>query len=231
MIRSGEVMEKEISDRVIYKLYNTIAYFIAINLCFMAANLLFLAVFFGFGLSKESLFLVILSLIPLGPSMVATSEAMGKFFRKEEVSPFSDFFKSYIKNFRQTIKFWMGEVMIGAILIFNISYIMQVQNLYLILPILLFMCVMVILTNIYAVFYITKFEMDTRSLWVISIYSIYKYWKTTLLSIVILIASATLYIQLPIVSVLALFSIIAYLINYNLQKIETKVKERFVNGG
>lgn len=209
-------MSKAITERPSYIATKYLYVFFVINVYFLLGNITFIAVYFLADFTFENILLFYLTLIPAGPAIAAVLSTMGKFIREREVSPTLDYWRSYKRNFGIAIKYWLIQLTILFILVVDFYYATRHINiaspLFLIL---LFVCLMIMM---YAFPILTRFEVKLKNLFIVSIYSNFKYFKTTLLNATSIIAFGFIFHFIPSVSSLFIASLIGFFIMYNLQE-------------
>lgn len=204
-----------ITDRPLYKITQYIYYFFMINFYFIICNILFFVAFYLADFTIKNILLFYVTLIPMGPSITAVLSTMGKLVREKDLSPTVDFFKAYKLNFVDTMKYWFIQLTILLILVIDIYY--SINNSNILSPVFLIFIIVCIFIMIYAFPIISRFEVKIKNLFIISIYSNFKFPKATLLNASTIIAFGFIYFNLPSLSTLFSVSLIGYFIMYNLQ--------------
>ncbi|WP_186578222.1 YesL family protein [Aquibacillus kalidii] len=208
-------MSKPITDRPIYVAMRYMYVFLLINIYFLLCNITFIVVYFLADFTFENILLFYLTLIPAGPAIAAVLSSMGRFIREREISPTLDYWKAYKRNFGISMRYWFIQLTVMFILVVDFYYATRNINaaspLFLIL---LFICGMIMM---YAFPILTRFEVKMKNLFLISIYSNFKYFKTTLLNATSIISFGFIFYYIPSISSLFAVSLICFFIMFNLQ--------------
>ena len=208
-------MSKSITDRPIYIVMKYLYYFLVTNFYFVLSNILFFLAFYLADFTFKNILLFYVTLIPMGPSITALLSTMGKLVRQKEVNPTSEYFKSYKSNFTITMKYWMIQLTFIFILLIDVYYSTNNENIF--SPLFLILLIISLFVMLYAFPIISRFEVKIKNLFIISLYSNFKFLKATLLNMSSLVAFGIIYINFPSISSLFSISLIAYFIMYNLQ--------------
>ena len=211
-------MNKYVTEKPLYIVANYIYAFFMTNLYFLIANLLFFFVYFSIELTAGLVWILFISLIPVGPAIGALLYNMGKLVREKEISPTRDFFKGYVKNFKISVLFWLIQLVFFMVLITNLRQTeLELQP---ILAIFYFILVFFLfLVSCYGFAILSRFEVTLKNLYIISAYYVFKYWKRTLLNLGGAIFSLLLFIQFPIFATLFLASGVGWALMSNLKAI------------
>lgn len=207
---------KSIIDRPVYTIMKYLYYFLITNFYFVLCNILFFSAFYLVDFTFENILLFFVTLIPMGPSVTALFFTMGKLVRQKEVNPTSEYFKAYKSNFLMTMKYWSIQLTIIFILVIDVYYSTSNDNI--LSPFFLILLLICLFIMLYAFPIIARFEVKIKNLFIISIYSNFKFPKAALLNMSSLIAFGIIYIKLPSISSLFSISLLAYFIMYNLQE-------------
>jgi len=205
-----------ILDRPVYTIMKYLYYFLITNFYFVLCNILFFSAFYLVDFTFENILLFFVTLIPMGPSVTALFSTMGKLVRHKEINPTSEYFKAYKSNFLITMKYWTIQLTIIIILLIDVYYSTSNDNI--LSPFFLILLLICLFVMLYAFPIISRFEVNIKNLFIISIYSNFKFPKATLLNISSLIAFGIIYISLPSISSLFSISLLAYFIMYNLHE-------------
>lgn len=208
-------MSKSVTDKPLYIITKYIYYFFITNFYFVVCNILFFIVFILVDFVYENILLYYITLIPMGPSITALLSTMGKLAREKEVSPTSNYFKAYKANFLSTMKYWLIQLTIIFILLIDFNYSTNHSNI--LSPVFLILLIVSLFIMLYAFPIISRFEVKLKNLFIISIYSNFKYFKTTLINASTLIAFGFIFFTFPSVSFLFASSLIGFFIMFNLQ--------------
>lgn len=186
------------------------------NLYFILCNLLFFIVFYLADFVFENILLFYITLIPMGPAITAVLSTMGKLVREKDIQVTRDFFKAYTLNFWPTMKYWFIQLTILLILAIDIGYSTNHSNIF--SPVFFILMIVCVFIMIYAFPIISRFEVKLKNLFIVSIYSNFKYFKATLLNITSIGAFVIIYWNFPSISFLFSISLIGYFVMLNLQQ-------------
>lgn len=208
-------MAKAITDRPLYIFTKYLYAFLVTNFYFVVSNLLFFIAYFLADFTFENILLYYITLIPMGPSLTAVFFTMGKLVREREVSPTPEYWKAYKNSFGTSFKYWFIQLTIMFIIMVDIYY--STSNVNILSPLYLVLLVFSLLVMMYAFPIIARFEVKIRNLIIISVYSIFRFFKSTLLNTTSIIAFGVIFFYLPSISSLFFISLIAFFVMYNLQ--------------
>ncbi|MEK5038147.1 YesL family protein [Sporosarcina sp. FSL K6-3457] len=220
---------KSIIDRPIYIIMKYVYYFLVTNFYFVLCNSLFFLVFYLADFTFENILLFFIASIPMGPSITALFSTMGKLVREKEMNPTSEYFKAYKANFFITMKYWMIQLSIIFILLIDVHYSTSNDNI--LSPFFLILLLICLFIMLYAFPIISRFEVKIKSLFIISIYSNFKFLKASLVNITSLIAFAIISINFPSISSLFSISLLVYFIMYNLREPLERLKVELSENG
>jgi|SRR5690625_1442276 len=209
-------MAKPITDRPIYTFTRYVYYFFIINLYFFLSNILFFIVFYAAEFVFENILLFYVTLIPMGPSIVAVLATMGKLICEGEVNPTSEYFKTYKMNVLPALKYWLIQLTIMLILSVDIFYSVNRSNIF--SPLFLILLIVCLFIMSYAFPIIARFEVKIKNVFTIAIYANFKFPKTTLLNITTIVAFGFIYYHVPGLSTLFIVSLTGFFLMYNLQQ-------------
>lgn len=207
------------TERPLFIIINYIYMLFMINIYFVFSNLLFFYGYFFADTAFDYLAIIFISLIPMGPALAAVFYTMGKLVREKEISPMKDFIKGYKQNFKISLSYWLGQLSLLFILTLNYYYITRTGELTGLLPLFLSLGFFLLTLNLYAFPILTRFEMKTKNLWILSAYCFFKHWKLTLLNLTTVISFVFIYYQFASLLFLFFSSLLAYFLMYNLRNL------------
>ena len=209
-------MAKLINERPLYLIAQYVYYFLIVNLQFLLANSLFIISLFLFEWTLDNILLFYLVLLPAGPSLASLYATMGKLIRTKDVRPFLDFWLYYKKLFRIGLTYWAIQWTVIVILLVDIRY----ANIHMstLSPALWVLLIFSLFIMLYAVPILTRFEVRIKNLLLVSVYSIFKFFKTTLLHLSTLLSLIIIYLFAPSFSILFFMSAAAFFIMFNMRK-------------
>ena len=106
--------------------------------------------------------LIYLAALPIGAAFTALHYVCLKMVRNEEGYITKDFFKSFKLNFRQATIIWAVVMLVGAILIFNFSYIQYMSNTTLFFATSVAAAIFLYMTVLYAFPVLSHFENNIK---------------------------------------------------------------------
>ncbi|GAB2539632.1 DUF624 domain-containing protein [Gracilibacillus alcaliphilus] len=220
-------MSTTVTERPLYIAIQYIYYVMITNILFIAANILLVAAFIFVEIRIENILLFYAALLPMGPALAALHATMGKAIREQDLKPVKDFFSYYRKNFAVSSKYWLIHLTAVTILIIDIHY----ANIYFsaLSPIFLFLIVILLFMMLYAFPILTRFEVKIKNLLMVSIYSIFRFYKTTLLHLSTLLSLGIIYYFAPGIVWWFCMSAAVFFIMLNMNKplkvLETQMSE------
>lgn len=209
-------MAKLINERPLYIFAQYIYYFIIANLQFLLANLLFIIALLFFEWTLDNILVFYIALLPAGPSLCALYAMMGKLIRTKDIRPFMDFWKYYRQLFKISFTYWFIQWTVIVILLVDIRY--TNLNMSVLSPALWVLLIFSLFIMLYAIPILTRFEVRLKNLLIVSVYSIFKFFKTTLLHLSTLASLIFIYLFAPSFSILFCMSVVAFFIMFNMRK-------------
>ncbi|SEO52668.1 Uncharacterized membrane protein YesL [Amphibacillus marinus] len=218
-------MSKTLIDRPIYLMVNYLYAFLATNFFFLLLISPFIFFFYFADFTVQNILLYYVSLLLFGPAFAALLKTMDKLVKDKIIQPAKDFWTFFLQNFKTAFKYWLIQWTIVVVLIIDIYY----ANLYLpiLSPIFLIFIGVCLFISCYAFPILTKFEVKIKNLFVISIYSIFRYIKVTLLNVSTLVAFGVIFYAFPSIIVLFFMSLLSFFIMYNLQDVFKLLEDQF----
>lgn len=178
-------MKKDFYDKSLYTISNYVFGFIQSSLYFAVCNIL-LILFFVFTtiLPRQfNLLLLFIALIPLGPSLSALYSSIGKIISEKDIYFSSHFWNFYKNNFLSTLKIWVIQLIILAILFIDFQYFYlnaPENNIHIIFGVLI---IIFMLISFYSLPINSKFEIKLKDLFVLSIYYMLRKLPVTILKV------------------------------------------------
>lgn len=208
-----------LSEKPLFVIINYFYTFFIINLYFILSNIIFFSVTFFMTTTFDSLGLVLLSLIPMGPALGAVFYTMGNFRREKEISPLKDFVKGYKQNFKISLCYWLFQLLLFFILFNNYYYITRTGNFSVFIWLTICLILFVLGLNLYAFPILVRFEISLKNLLIISCLYFFKHWKLTSLNLTTFLSFVIIYFQFPLATFLFFASILPYLVMFNLRRL------------
>ncbi|QGH33964.1 DUF624 domain-containing protein [Gracilibacillus salitolerans] len=209
-------MIQTVTERPLYIAVQYFYFFLVTNIHFMLANLLFLLAFVFVEMSVQNIILFFIALLPAGPSLAALYSSMGKLIRERDLSPTKDFWKYYKNNFGIATRYWLVQWTIMAILIVDMYYTNQFLSV--LSPVFLILLIFMLFVMLYAFPILTRFEVKLKNLFIVSVYAIFRYFKTTLFHISTLVSLTIIYYFAPGITVWFCMSVAGFFIMFNMRK-------------
>src|SRR5690625_1166706 len=119
-------------------------------------------------------------------------------------------------NVLPALKYWLIQLTIMLILSVDIFYSVNRSNIF--SPLFLILLIVCLFIMLYAFPIISRFEVKIKNLFIVSLYSNYKFPKATILNATTVLAFDVIYWNFPSLSVLFSIILIGYFIMYNLQE-------------
>jgi uncharacterized membrane protein YesL len=216
---------KEFQNRTIYSVLNYFYWFLMGNLYFALLNIPLLYLLFVSSpprSAKLSMLEIFICCLPIGSAFTALLGAMGKIVREKDINITKDFFRMYKTNFKQATLLWAVELALILILFIDIA---SASKVFLLLFVILL--VVVSLTGLYMFSIISRFDMKSKDVVIISIHCLTKQIKVTLWIILSLTGGIIVFYMIPGISILFIVSFMCYCIAYYqkdlLKTLENKV--------
>lgn len=214
-------MNKKVGEGLIFTISNYLWWFILGNFYFILLNLpltiLMFCLLTGVIINPTPWFVALCS-VPMGPALTALLGAMGKLLREKDVNMTHEFFKIYRNSFKQSIFFWIIEVVALLAIYVDIQYILLAhQSIF----VLFFygLAFFILQAGMNALCIISRFHLKTSVIFKMSCGYTIGYFKIFIInSCLIMTAVGIFYIQ-PGLSTLLLMSIFCYVLMYNNNKI------------
>lgn len=203
--------QRDFYDKPLYIASEYGVAFVLSNIYFILCNIP--AIYYSLVVALDpdafSVLMLFIFMIPTGPAITALCCSMGKLFRDKEISITNYFFTSYKKNFLSSLKLWAIQLTIIFIFLMDYQYFIQKGNIFLPM-IFIALIVYIIVMGLYAFPILSRFELKTKSLVLISLYYAVRKFHITILKVVLFIATYYLYIKIPFIGILCLFSLLSY---------------------
>lgn len=158
--------------------------------------------------------LLFISLIPLGPSLVALYLSMRKLLLEKNLSVSSYFFSLYKSNFKSTIKLWLIELFLLLLLAIDFLYFYTRMNVLGVHIIFILLAIYIVTVSLYLYPIKSKFEIKFKDLIILSFYYTLKKFPITLLKIAVIVSIVKFSSYIPSFLFLFLPSLISLLFAY-----------------
>jgi uncharacterized membrane protein YesL len=219
--------KREFGDGILLTLCSYVVKFFLYNCYFLLCNLLLLLYFitYGFEVSPESKYVLLVALLPLGPAITALYSSMGKLLLEKDI-PATYFFEAYRLNVIQSMKAWL--IIICFIMIFYIDILFFVETTYgiFVVPVLQVLIFLLLLSSFYVFPIISKFHLRTVDVFRLSLYYFFAFYKATLFLIALLLLGATVVYKFPAYTTPFIFSLSAYVVMFALSSVFVKTYKR-----
>lgn len=220
-------MNHSIFDRLIYQIASYVYSFFIINVYFMLLISPFLYVFFFAEFTVQNIFLYYVTLLLFGPAFSALLKTADKMVIDKIIAPTKLYWTYFFRDFKIAMLYWLIQSTILLILIVDIYY----ANLFapFISYVFLILLVFALLVMMYAFPILTRFEVRIKNLFIISVYALFRFIKTTFLNATTLIAFGFIFYNVPNMMSLFLMSLVGFFMMYNLQVPLEILEDMFVN--
>ena len=224
-------MKKEFYDRPFHIISNYITEFFLSSIYLAICNILLILffVFSAISAAEINLFLLFISLIPLGPSLGALYSTIGKILRDKDIYFSSYYWNCYKKNFISYIKLWLIELITLTILFIDFKYFylnMPEKGIHIIFIVLF---VISIVIGLYAFPISSRFEIKLKDLFILSLYYMIKKLPLTIFKVVIILL--TFYVSRKISMAFWIFmpTIICFIFFYYDKMIFNELETKFLS--
>ena len=174
-------MSNHFVDSLLYKIITYIYAFFTTNVLFVLSNIVLIIVIFETSMVGTWLFLFI-GFLPLGPALGALFYSMGKLVREGDISPVKAYARGYVVNFKIAFCFGLIQSLIFASLAVNLGIIFDTFWMAILFMLLIALLLMI---SLYGFAILSRFEMKLKNLCLISIYTTFKRWPTTLYNFIV----------------------------------------------
>lgn len=209
-------MNENFNFKKLFDWFDYIFYFFSLNLFFLILNIPIVWFIMFVGISKASTYLplFLLCLIPTGTSLTAMLYCMGKLLRDKSLNVFQDFMKGIKSNLKQSLFFWLSELIIVFILYFNIKFFSTVNYNLILIGIFIFISILIATTTPYIYILMSRFSMKNIDLLKTSLILTFTRPLITVSNILICLVSLLLFEMVPGAMCLFIFSIFTFLLSY-----------------
>lgn len=209
-------MNENFNLKKLFDWFDYIFYFFSLNLFFLILNIPIVWFIMFVGISKASTYLplFLLCLIPTGTSLTAMLYCMGKLLRDKSLNVFQDFIKGIKLNLKQSLFFWLSELIIVFILYFNIKFFSTVNYNLILIGIFIFISILIATTTPYIYILMSRFSMKNIDLLKTSLILTFTRPLITVSNILICLVSLLLFEMVPGAMCLFIFSIFTFLLSY-----------------
>lgn len=209
-------MNENFNLKKLFDWFDYIFYFFSLNLFFLILNIPIVWFIMFVGISKASTYLplFLLCLIPTGTSLTAMLYCMGKLLRDKSLNVFQDFIKGIKLNLKQSLFFWLSELIIIFILYFNIKFFSTVNYNLILIGIFIFISILIATTTPYIYILMSRFSMKNIDLLKTSLILTFTRPLMTVSNILICLVSLLLFEMVPGAMCLFIFSIFTFLLSY-----------------
>lgn len=209
-------MNEFLNLKKLFDWFDYIFYFFSLNLFFLIFNLPMMFFIFFVGISKSFMYLplFLLCLMPTGSSLTALLYCMGKLLRNKSLNVLKDFIKGLKLNFKQSLFFWLSELIVIFILYSNIKFFSTANYNLILISIFIFLSVLMAISTPYIYILMSRFSMRNIDLLRNSLILTFTRPLMTVCNILISIVSLILFEMMPGAMCLFIFSIFTFLLSY-----------------
>ncbi|WP_130860408.1 DUF624 domain-containing protein [Gracilibacillus phocaeensis] len=197
------------------------------NFSFLMTNslLIYYVLLQGFNLGEPTGFWFVICCIPLGPSLVALFSTMKIFIDTKEFS-FTQYWKSYFQNFKQSLLAWFCLLFIICFLYKDIEFFQEsIMGSY-IVPFFWFLFIICLLSMLYFFPLLAMFHLKTWDLMKYCFSCVITYWKTTIVLIFTIVLAVNLTYLFPSYMTLFVFSLTSYTILLLLREVQMDTRKK-----
>ena len=217
---------RNIINSQLYKILRYGYFFLVSNLLFLIANSLFLFVFIMIPPQLESLVFYLVALLPMGPALTALFFSMGVLVRTGDLAPVKDFIRSYRDNFIVSMKYWLLQLLLRAIMLVDAVYFFN-QDFKIIAAVFLLLFVLINLFSLIGFPLLVTFEITVRNVYRATVVIIWRYPVKQLINLLTLIAFVIIFWAFPSELFLFLFSLMAFYVMRQDQEIFKELASQF----
>lgn len=219
----GEGTLLTISNYVLAFFLNTI-YFYICNI----PLLVFYLIPYGFKVTQGSKYILIPTLIFIGPALTALYGAMGRIARYGDVSFFEDYFKSYKEGFKQSILLWIIGMIIIVIFATDRYYLSKTSFAYFFVLIFGICISLTVLCALYIFPIVSRFKLKIRDILRISVFYAVTRFKITILLVLILSLGLFIFEKSPAFTIPFFPGLFCYLSMRLLSPIFVEIEKRII---
>jgi len=224
-------MKKEFYDKPLHITSNYITEFIINSIDLAICNILLILFLIFTTISPENfnLFLLFISLIPLGPSLGALYSTIGRIMREKDIYSTSSFWSSYKNNFVSYLKIWLIELITITILFIDYQYFylhMPEKGIHIIF---LALIIISFVIGLYAFPINSRFEIKLKDLFILSMYYMMKKFPLTILKIASIVLTYYLSKNISIFFLIFMPSIICFIFLYYDKSIFAELEDKFLS--
>lgn len=203
--------------------------FFIYNLYFLAVNVLLglYVLTYGFVITPESKYVLVLAFLPLGPAMTALYSSMGRLVREGDL-PKRDYFCAYRANFIPSMKAWSLLLALLFLFYIDIQFFKDKSYGLFFVPVFQVLILLLVLSSFYLFPLITRFQLKTKDVFKTSLYYVFSYFKATLFFAVLILMEATLFTRFPGFAIPFIFSIHAYVVMFSLNQVLKKTEDHII---
>lgn len=236
--KASKEQQKQFGDNIFTTIMDYVYWFLSASGLFIISNILFIVCMFfvlttaaaGYEVDPISALILLVSAIPLGPSITALMGTMGKLVREQDAKIFSEYIKSYRVNFKQSLFLWTMQLLIIAILVIDYKIFISTSYGKFLMPVIFVIIFLLMNISIYAFSLMSRFFYKSKDLIKIAFYYTISRLKNTAINSVILIVAMILILQYSSIVLFFIPAIMVYGIMYNekalFESIESKIEEK-----
>lgn len=217
---------KNIINSQFYKILRYGYFLLVSNLLFLLANLLFLFVFISFPPRLEHAIIYLVALLPMGPALTALFFSMGLLVRTGDLAPVKDFVRAYRTNFWLSMKYWLLQLVLSAIMLIDAVYFYQ-RDWLILAAVFLVLFLLVCLFSLIGFPLLATFDIQLKSIYQATVVVIWQYPVKQLVNLLTIVALVITFWAFPSELFLFLFSLIAFYVMRHNQSVFEDLAEQF----
>lgn len=218
-------------NKAIYIFINLLWKFFQANFYFWLCNplLLLLILFVKIEALLATLWLLIVPLMLLGPSLAALFSVMDKLIHQFDLPVRQQFFQAYRLHFRRSLLVWSLQIIMTSILLTDIYFFKNYTWGHYLLPLFFLLLLITVMMSFYLLPLVIKLDFSPKLVFKLAFYHSLKQWQATFLLLGTTIALLTAYytfLYLPLVSLsgwLFMSSLLAYFIMWRLRNLWSEI--------
>ncbi|MDV4150872.1 YesL family protein [Clostridium sp. AL.422] len=204
------------NENKINKLLNYVHAFFLSSIYFGICNILFILPVY---LLELNFYIIFISLVFLGPALVALCSFINKLIFDECFAVTKEFFRGYKNNFLSSLKVWIPLLIIASIIIFDLRLCLANGKFTLLIIPLTIMLIIDIILMSYSLVIISKYKIKTLDTLKLSLYLLIRNPFTSILNLAIIILCTFILINSKSIIAFFIVSIGCFLVIKNMKNL------------
>lgn len=218
---------KNIINSQLYRILRYGYFFLLSNLLFLVANGLFLFIFVTVPPSLENSIFYLLALLPMGPALTALFFSMGQLVRNKDLAPVMDFVRAYRTNFVISLKYWLLQLGLSAIMLVDAIYFYR-KGWQILAVLFLLLFLLVSLFSLIGFPLLATFEINVKTIYQATVVVIWQFAVKQLVNLLTIVALVITFWAFPSELFLFLFSVIAFYVMRHNQSMFEALADQFL---